>query len=40
MVGFFSTAFIAGTPQCCYGDPGHPGRSEKKKGRKRKKREM
>jgi hypothetical protein len=26
-VGFFSTAFIAGTPRCCYGDPGHPGRS-------------
>jgi hypothetical protein len=27
MVGFFSTAFIAGTPRCCYRDPGHPGRS-------------
>ena len=26
-VGFFSTAFIAGRSQCCYGDPGHPGRS-------------
>jgi hypothetical protein len=26
-VGFFSTAFTAGTPRCCYGDPGHPGRS-------------
>jgi hypothetical protein len=26
-VGFFSTAFIAGTPRCCYGDSGHPGRS-------------
>ena len=26
-VGFFSTAFIAGTPRCCYRDPGHPGRS-------------
>jgi hypothetical protein len=26
-VGFFSTAFIAGTPQCCYGDSRHPGRS-------------
>ena len=26
-VGFFSTAFIAGTPRCCYGDPGNPGRS-------------
>jgi hypothetical protein len=26
-VGFFPTAFIAGTPQCCYRDPGHPGRS-------------
>ena len=26
-VGFFSTAFIAGMPRCCYGDPGHPGRS-------------
>ena len=26
-VGFFSTAFIAGMPQCCYGDPGNPGRS-------------
>jgi hypothetical protein len=22
--GFFSTAFIAGTPQCCYRDPGDP----------------
>ena len=27
MVRFFSTAFIAGTPRCCYGDPGYPGRS-------------
>ena len=26
-VGFFSTAFIAGTPWCCYGDPGNPGRT-------------
>jgi hypothetical protein len=26
-VRFFSTAFIAGTPRCCYGDPRHPGRS-------------
>ena len=26
-VGFFSTAFIAGMPQCCYGDPRNPGRS-------------
>jgi hypothetical protein len=26
-VRFFSTAFIAGTPRCCYGDPGYPGRS-------------
>jgi hypothetical protein len=27
MVGFFLTAFIAGTPRCCYGDPGNPGRT-------------
>jgi hypothetical protein len=26
-VGFFSTAFIAGMPRCCYGDPGNPGRT-------------
>jgi hypothetical protein len=26
-VRFFSTAFIAGTPQCHHGDPGNPGRS-------------
>jgi hypothetical protein len=25
IVGFFSTAFIAGTPRCFYGDPGLPG---------------
>jgi hypothetical protein len=27
MVRFFSTAFITGMPQCCYRDPGHPGRT-------------
>jgi hypothetical protein len=27
MVGFFSTAFIAGIPRCGYGYPGNPGRS-------------
>jgi hypothetical protein len=26
-VGFFLTAFIVGKPRCCYGDPGHPGRT-------------
>ena len=27
IVGFFSTAFIAEMPRCCYGDSGDPGRS-------------
>jgi hypothetical protein len=27
MARFFSTAFIAGTPRCCYGDPRNSGRS-------------
>jgi hypothetical protein len=26
-VRFFSTAFIAGTPRCCYRNPGNPGRT-------------